>query len=76
MRKALKYVVFFCCLVSLLVSMQIFYNQGIAADELGISASLLFGGELWLYMVWLRLLLLFGATVFSFICLFPGKKVS
>lgn len=69
-----KILLFVCCLVSLLVSVQIFYNQGIVADELNLGAAQLFGGDNLLLLNWLRMLLLLTASILSFINLFPLKK--
>lgn len=62
-----KCLLFLCCLASLLLSMYIFYHQGIAADELNLGAAQLFGGEPRLLMSWLRMFLLLIASVLSFI---------
>ena len=74
MKQFYRILLFVCCLVSLFISLHIFYNQGIAADELNLSAAQLFGGSFWLSMTWLRMLLLLIATILSFIGLLPAKR--
>lgn len=74
MNFILKLLLFLCCLASLLTSMYIFYNQGIAADELSLGAAQLFGGEAGLILCWLRMPLLLIAAILSCINLFPLKK--
>jgi len=69
MKKTLRIiaaiVLFACVLASFYISCRIFYNQGIVADETETNPAQLVGGETWLYMVWLRLGLLFAASVVS-----------
>lgn len=45
-------------LVCLGIALRFMYVMGCVADETCVSASVLFGGNLWLYAGWLRLLLL------------------
>ena len=69
-----KLLLFLCCLFSLFASILIFYNQGIAADELNLGTAQLFGGDSLLLLSWLRMLLLLAASILSFINLLPRKK--
>lgn len=69
-----RILLFVCCLISLVLSLYIFYQQGIVADELNLGAAQLFGGETSLILCWLRILLLLIAATLSFINLFPLKK--
>lgn len=69
-----KLLLFLCYLFSLFASILIFYNQGIAADELNLGTTQLFGGDSLLLLSWLRMLLLLAASILSFINLLPRKK--
>lgn len=67
--------VFILSAISLFISVQLFYNLGIYVDEYGTSPNIVNGGDFWLVMDWLRLLLLFILTIVSGIKLLYKKKV-
>lgn len=45
-------------LICLVIAVRFLSVMGYVADETGVGAASLYGGDFWLYMVWLRLLLL------------------
>lgn len=57
--------VFVLSLTSLLISLKLFYNMGVYADEYGSSPVLVSGGWFWLYMDWIRLGLLLVLCIIS-----------
>ncbi|MDK2981786.1 MAG: hypothetical protein PWQ55_2133 [Chloroflexota bacterium] len=57
--------IFILSLVSLLISVKLFWNMGVYADEYGSSPTLVSGGTFWLLMDWLRLALLFALCLLS-----------
>lgn len=59
---------------SLLISLKLFWNSGIFVDEYGLSPDIVNGGDLWLAMDWLRLLLLLLLCVVSGISIFRVKQ--
>jgi len=69
MNKNIKRIIFILALLSLLVSMVLFYNTGIYLDESGASAEDLHGGKWGLALAWMRLLILFVLTLASGIAL-------
>lgn len=50
--------IFVISLMSLIISVMLFWNLGIYVDEHNTSPDVVVGGEFWLYMYWLRLILL------------------
>ncbi len=56
--------------LALLISIILLYNMGHYVDEYGTSPSVVYGGDFWLYMAWLRLALLSLTTAISGIKLF------
>ena len=66
-------IMFLLSLVALVISMGIFYNQGILVDESGIGAAALYGGGVWLLLNWLRLLLLAAVCAVSLPGIFKRK---
>lgn len=74
MKQIWRFSLLICCLLSLLISMYIFYHQGIAADELNLGTAQLFGGETGLITSWLRMLLLLLANILSLINLLSEKS--
>lgn len=58
-------IVFIFSLVSLLISLNLFYNLGLFVDEFNTSPTAVAGGDFWMYMTWLRLLLLFVVVAIS-----------
>lgn len=54
----LKWTVFCIAAASLLITLNQFWNLGIYVDEHGTSPAVVLGGELQLYLSWVKLLLL------------------
>ena len=51
-------IVFILSYVTLLISLKLFWNMGIYVDEYNSSPSRVYGSEFWLYMAWIRIILL------------------
>ncbi|MGG4554572.1 hypothetical protein [Paenibacillus humicus] len=73
-RKVLAIAVFSLSFLSLIISLKLFWNMGIFVDEYGLSPSAVNGGDFWLLMDWLRLLLLFLLCIISGVNLFNDDK--
>ncbi|WP_062050441.1 hypothetical protein [Bacillus sp. JCM 19034] len=73
-KRKLLIAVFLLSLLSLLISLKLFWNLGIFVDEYGLSPDVVNGGGFWLTMDWLRLLLLFLLCVVSGISIFKAKE--
>ena len=71
--RILTLIIFICSLTALCISLKLFWNMGVHVDEYGISPDVVYGGKFWLYMAWLRLVLLTAATVVSGIKLFSSE---
>lgn len=56
---------FIISFVSLLISLKLFWNMGIFVDEYNLSPSIVNGGDFWLTMDWMRLLLLFVICIIT-----------
>ena len=52
--------------VTFLISVKLFWNMGVYVDEAGTSSDKVCGGDFWLYMDWLRLLLLLAISAITF----------
>lgn len=65
--------IFLCSAVSLFISAKVFYIQAIFVDEHNLSMSDIFGGDIMLAMVWLRMFLLAVVCVLS-ICKILKRK--
>ena len=59
-----------CSAIAFIISLRLFWNMGIYVDEYNTNPAVVCGGELWLYMDWLRLGLLGLITLLSGIKLF------
>ncbi|GAA0133965.1 hypothetical protein YSY43_08050 [Paenibacillus sp. YSY-4.3] len=73
-RKVLSIALFSLSFLSLIISLKLFWNMGIFVDEYGLSFSIVNGGDFWLLMDWLRLLLLFLLCIISGVKLFNDDK--
>jgi hypothetical protein len=73
-KRKLSITVFLLSLFSLVISLKLFWNLGIFVDEYGLSPDIVTGGDFWLAMDWLRLLLLLFLCVVSGISIFKSKK--
>lgn len=58
-------IIFISSLITLLISMKLFWNMCIFVDETNTTPSAVLGGEIWLYMEWLKLGLLLVVCVVS-----------
>lgn len=74
MKKTLNILIFAGSLLVLIISIKLFWNMGIFADEFNTSPDAVCGGEFWLYMDWLRLIVLLVVTVVSGINLLGTPK--
>lgn len=72
-KKVVPLIVFVCSLAALWISANLFYNMGIYVDEHNTTPSVVYGGNFWLIMSWLRLGLLGIITVVSGIQLVRKK---
>lgn len=75
-KRRLSIIVFSLSLFSLIISLKLFWNLGIFVDEYGLSPDIVDGGDFWLTMDWLRLLLLLLLCVVSGISIFSAKQKS
>jgi hypothetical protein len=73
-KRKLSITVFLLSLFSLLISLKLFWNLGIFVDEYGLSPDIVNGGDFWLAMDWLRLLLLLLLCAVSGISIFRAKQ--
>ncbi|MEH7277001.1 hypothetical protein [Neobacillus vireti] len=73
-KRKLSITVFLLSLFSLLISLKLFWNLGVFVDEYSLSPDIVNGGDFWLAMDWLRLLLLLLLCVVSGISIFRGKQ--
>ena len=64
-KKGFNIIIFILSLLSLTISLKLFWNMGVYADEYGSSPVLVSGGWFWLYMDWIRLGLLLVLCVTS-----------
>lgn len=66
MRRLSRIALFAMSLLALLISIKLFWNMGVYVDEAGTSPDKVCGGDFWLDMDWLRLLLLVVISAVSF----------
>ncbi|MHC1723927.1 MAG: hypothetical protein AB9836_12075 [Aminipila sp.] len=64
-NKFIMSAIFLCSIIALLISIKLFWNLGVYVDEANTTPSVICGGEFWLYMEWLRLMVLAVIVVFS-----------
>lgn len=72
-KKIVPLIIFLCSLAAMLISANLFYNMGIYVDEYNTTPSVVYGGDFWLMMSWLRLALIGIVTVVSGIQLVRKK---
>jgi len=58
--------IFAMSFLTFLISVKLFWNMGVYVDEAGTSPDKVCGGDFWLYMDWLRLLLLLTISAITF----------
>lgn len=73
-KRKLSIILFMLSLFLLAISLKLFWNLSIFADEYNSSPIIINGGEFWLAMDWLRLLLLFLMCIASGISIFRVDK--
>ena len=73
-NKIINMSIFLLSLISLIISLKLFWNMGIYVDEFNTSPDVVLGGNLWLYMDWLRLGFSALICLLSGINLFAEKK--
>lgn len=56
---------FIMSFASLLISLKLFWNLGVFVDENNLSPAIVNGGDFWLTMDWVRLLLLFVLSMIT-----------
>ena len=66
MSKLSRIVLFAVTFLTLLICVKLFWNMGVYVDEAGTSPDKVCGGDFWLYMDWLRLLLLLTVSAITF----------
>ncbi len=69
-QRGLNIAVFVLSLTALVISLKLFWNMGVYANEYGSSPVLVSGGWFWLYMDWIRQGLLFV------LCIISGLKLT
>jgi hypothetical protein len=72
--KFLNISIFVLSIICLIITCNLFWNMGVYVDEFSTTPSVVLGGEFWLYMSWLKLLLSFLICVLSGISLFHKNK--
>lgn len=72
--KIINMSIFLLSIISLIISLKLFWNIGIYVDEFNTSPDVVLGGNLWLYMDWLRLGFSALICLLSGINLFAEKK--
>lgn len=73
-KKIINLIIFILSLMSLFISLKLFWNIGILVDEFNSTPALICGGDFWLGMDWLRLGLLFIICILSGINAFSTSK--
>lgn len=73
-KRKLSIAVFILSVLSLLISIKLFWNTAIFVDEYNLSPAIVDGGDFWLSMDWVRLLLLLLLCVLSGIDIFKSDK--
>lgn len=73
-RKSLNISIFILSIVCLAISLKLFWNLGIYADEFNTSPDAVLGGSLWLYMNWLSLGCSVLISILSGVNLFRANK--
>lgn len=69
-KKYMEFVIFILSGALLLISMKLFWNMGIYVDEYGVSPNIIYGGNFWSSMDFLRLFILGVLSIMSLIKLF------
>ncbi|MCT4565259.1 MAG: hypothetical protein N4A68_13220 [Maledivibacter sp.] len=73
-KKSKLFIVFILSGMVLLISLRLFWNMGIYVDEHNTTPSVISGSDFWLYMDWLRLVLLTVIFIISATSLFHKER--
>ncbi|WP_055668597.1 hypothetical protein [Desnuesiella massiliensis] len=73
-KRKLLIAVFILSILSLLISIKLFWNTAIFVDEYNLSPAIVNGGDFWLSMDWVRLFLLLILCILSGIGIFRSDK--
>lgn len=73
-NKLINLIVFVLSLICLIIETHLFYNVGIFIDEFCTSPDVVYGGDFWVYMDWLKLFLLALIVLLSGVSLFMTKN--
>ena len=73
-QKIIHWAIFILSVLSLIISLVIFGNIGHYVSDYGTSTSVVYGGDFWNIMDWLRLLLLLIVSILSGVSLFKERK--
>ena len=74
MTKVWTKIIFLLSSITLAISLKLFWNLGLYVDAYNTSPSVVLGGDFWLHMTWLRLLLLAVVVVLSALKLFNEQN--
>ena len=72
--KLINFLIFVLSLICLIIETNLFYNVGIFVDEFNTSPAVIYGGDFWMQMDWLKLLFLALIVLLSGISLFITKN--
>lgn len=72
--KILKSSIFVLSIICFLITFKLAFNMGVYVDEFNTSPDVVLGGEIWLNMYWLRLVVSGLICVLSGISLFSKDK--
>ena len=72
--KLINFLIFVLSLICLIIETNLFYNVGIFVDEFNTSPDVVYGGDFWMQMDWLKLAFLALIVLLSGISLFITKK--
>ena len=73
-KRKLLIAVFILSVLSLLISVKLFWNTAIFVDEYNLSPAIVNGGDFWISMDWVRLFLLLLLCILSGIGIFKSDK--
>ena len=72
--KLINYLIYVLSLICLINEANLFYNMGIFVDEFKTSPAVVYGGDFWMQMDWLKLSFLALIVLLSGISLFITKN--
>ncbi|MBD7984300.1 hypothetical protein H9649_06900 [Sporosarcina sp. Sa2YVA2] len=75
MKRVQMIMLFIISFASLLISLKLFWNFGIFVDEYNLSPAIVNGGDFWLTMDWMRLLLLFVLSMITGFGIFKKETI-